>query len=235
MSRKKNKCCNPQSNFQFIDSAIINDSTYADYLDRFKKICLSMFEWVNLPSSMSSMWLERSLYYFGMASLLYDENLGYINTNCSSQGDLNIYGLPNKLRCYSFEYQTTRRLYTGLKDNTLQNKQCILVQNNWERSPTCGSMELFALRLTDAQRTCDINISSQKTPVVLVVDERQRIMLENLYNQYAGNRPFIFGDNKQLDAENMLKAINTNAPYVADKITDYKKEIWNEALTFLRY
>ena len=31
----------------------------------------------------------------------------------------------------------------------------------------------------------------------------------------------------------MLKAIKTDSPYIADKIIEYKKEIWNEALSFL--
>jgi D-mannonate dehydratase len=57
-------------------------------------------------------------------------------------------------------------------------------------------------------------------------------MLENLYNQYNGNQPFIFGNKNQL-SDDMLKAIRTDSPYVVDKITEYKKEIWNEALTFL--
>ena len=93
-------------------------------------------------------------------------------------------------------------------------------------------MELFAFRLYEASRVCDINITSQKTPVLLVADETQRLFLENLYQQYNGNQPFIFGDKDQL-GENTIKCINTQAPYVADKITEYKKEIWNEALTFL--
>lgn len=93
-------------------------------------------------------------------------------------------------------------------------------------------MELFAYRLYEAQRTADINIIAQKTPVMIAVDERQRLMMENLYNQYNGNHPFIFGDNKQL-SKDILQAIKTDAPFVADKIQDYKKEIWNEALTFL--
>lgn len=42
-----------------------------------------------------------------------------------------------------------------------------------------------------------------------------------------------FGDKLQLDA-NMMQVLNTNAPFVADKIMIYKKQIWNEALTFLR-
>ena len=57
-------------------------------------------------------------------------------------------------------------------------------------------------------------------------------MMENLYSQYDGNQPFIFGDKNQL-SEEMLRTLDTKAPIVFDKITDYKKEIWNEALTFL--
>ena len=93
-------------------------------------------------------------------------------------------------------------------------------------------MELFSLRLYEAERTCDVNIKSQKTPVLVVVNEKQRLMMENLYNQYNGNQPFIFGDKNQLD-DSKLKAINTQAPYIIDKISNYKKEIWNEALTYL--
>ena len=30
-----------------------------------------------------------------------------------------------------------------------------------------------------------------------------------------------------------MKSLNTGAPYIADKVTEYKKEIWNEALEYL--
>lgn len=229
-----------KNNYKFTDSLLVNDATYIDYLERFKRIALSMFEWVNLPKSMNARWLERCLYYNGQCALLKDKNYGFINTNCSSAGYINIYGLPTRLNCYSFEYQSVRKLYTGInpmltekQKEQRETQECILVQNNWESIPTCGSMELFAYRLYEAQRTCDINIIAQKTPVLLVVDEKQRLMMENLYNQYNGNQPFIFGDKEQLSADGMLKSISTQAPFVADKITDYKKEIWNEALTYL--
>ena len=113
-----------------------------------------------------------------------------------------------------------------------QEECCILVKNNYDKLPTAGSMELFAWRLYLAQRTCDVNISSQRFPVMVVGDEKQRLMLENLYSQYDGNQPFIFGNKNQLN-DDLLKAVRTDAPYVTDKITDYKKEIWNEALTYL--
>lgn len=228
-----------RQNYKFIDSALVNDLTFTDYLNRFKKVALSVFEWVNLPKSMNAQWLEKCLYYNGMATLLKDKNYGFINTNCCSNGKLNIYGLPTNLNCYSFEYQTNRKLYTGLMTELTEAQkearefyECILVQNNWDRTPTAGSMELFALRLYEAERTADVNIKSQKTPVMVLVDEEQRLLMENLYSQYDGNRPFIFGDKKQLGSD-VLRAIKTDAPFIADKIMDYKKEIWNEALTFL--
>ena len=44
--------------YKFTDSAMINDSTFNDYLNRFKRIALSIFEWVNLPKSMNSRYIE---------------------------------------------------------------------------------------------------------------------------------------------------------------------------------
>ena len=225
--------------YKFEDSLIVNDATYIDYLNRFRRIALSMFEWVNLPKSMDARYLEQCLYYNGQASLLFDKKYGFINTKCAGSGYVNIYGLPDRFNCYSYGYSSMRKLYTGLNplltDNQFENQknyECVLVMNNFDRTPTAGSMELFAWRLYLAQRTCDVNISGQRFPVMIVGDEKQRLMLENLYNQYNGNQPFIFGNKNQLN-DDMLKAIKTDSPYVADKITEYKKEIWNEALTYL--
>ena len=193
---KKNK----MKNIEFFDSMLVNSHTYIDYLERFKKIALSMFEWVNLPESMNQRYLEECLYYKGQASLLKDKNLGFINTQCCSNGQINIYGLPTALNCFSFGYSVDRKLYTGLKDNKAQDDSCVLVMNTWEKVPTASTLELFALRLYEAERTCDVNIKAQKTPVLITVDESQRLTMENLYSQYDGNKPIIFGDRNQLQS-----------------------------------
>ena len=227
-----------KNNSKFMDSALSNEATYIDYLERFKKIALSIFEWVNLPKSMDSRYLEKCLFYKGQAALLKSKDYGFINTQCCSNGYINIYGLPSSLNCYSYDFQSYRKLYTGLKGASearqkyLENSECILVMNNWDRIPTLNTLELFAYRLYEAEQTAFTNIKAQKTPVMIVVDETQRAMMENLYNQYDGNQPYIFGDKKQLAKEN-LQVLKTDAPFVADKIMEYKKEIWNEALTFL--
>ena len=40
---KRNKI--KTSSIEFLDSAYVNSTTYIDYLERLKKIALSMFEW----------------------------------------------------------------------------------------------------------------------------------------------------------------------------------------------
>ena len=46
------KIMNFRNNYKFLDSSILNDATFIDYLDRFRKVALSVIEWVNLPKSM---------------------------------------------------------------------------------------------------------------------------------------------------------------------------------------
>ena len=58
-----------------------------------------------------------------------------------------------------------------------------------------------------------------------------RMALENLYMNYDGNKPVIYGD-KQLNP-NALSVLKTDAPYVADKLYTLKTQKWNEALTYL--
>ena len=215
----------------FRDAILLNDQTYVDYLERMKKICLSMFEWQNLPTSMNARFLELCLYYNGQATLLYDDDYGYINTMCADGGYINIYGLPTELNCYSYRFNQRRSLYmtdTGEE----KGKECILVMNNYQRVPTASTINLFAYRLAEAQRTADVNIKAQRTPLLITTDQKQYFTLKKMYEEYDGNTPAIFAD-KNVITPDALKSLKTDAPFIAQDIMDYKREIWNEFLTFM--
>lgn len=215
----------------FEDAILLNSQTYVDYLERMKKIALSMFEWVNLPDTMNSRYLEMCLYYKGQAALLYDEDYGFINTQAADSGYINIYGLPTKINCYSYSYNKMRELYVS-NTNLPAEEECILVMNNYQRVPTAATISLFAERLCEAQRACDVNVKAQKTPLLLLTDKNQELTLRNMYAQYDGNAPVIFGD-KNLLADRPIDSINTNAEFVANDIRDYMQGIWNDFLCFI--
>lgn len=215
----------------FRDAVIMNNDTYNDYLERMKKIALSMFEWVNLPETMNARFLEMCLYYNGQAALLYSDEYGYINTMAADGGYINIYGLPTEINCYSYRFNERRSLYT-IDTGEEKGSECILVMNNYERVPTASTLSLFAFRLSEAQRTADVNIKSSRTPILITTDQKQYFTLKKMYEEYDGNTPAIFAD-KNLISPDALKAMKTDAPFLCNDIYQYKREIWNEALTFL--
>lgn len=215
----------------FRDAVLLNSDTYTDYLERMKKICLSMFEWKNLPNSMNARFLEMCLFYNGQAALLYDDDYGYMNTMAADGGYINLYGLPTEIQCYSYRFNQRRSLYT-YDVGEEKSKECILVMNNFERVPTCSTIYLFATRLAEAQRTADVNIKAQRTPILITTDQKQYFTLKKMYEEYDGNTPAIFADKNTITPD-ALKAMKTDANFIANDIMEYKTKIWNEFLTFM--
>lgn len=215
----------------FTDAILMNNRTYIDYLERMKKICLSMFEWENLPPSMNARFLEMCLYYNGQAALLYDNEYGYMNTMAADGGYINIYGLPTQIMCYSYRFNQRRDLYT-VDVGAEKGEECILVMNNFERIPTSATVTLFAYRLAEAQRTADVNIKAQRTPLLITTDQKQYFTLKKMYEEFDGNTPAIFADKNTITPD-ALKSLKTDAPFIVNDIMEYKREIWNEFLTFI--
>lgn len=206
---------------QFDESAALNMAVFADYYKRLRLLALSLFEWENLPESMNERFLESCLYWYGKAAIVNDPNLGIINTKCTPSESLNIYGDATEYHCYSTGY-----------DANFDLDSMVYVRNNLETIPTDTSIQLFAQRLYEAERTIEVNIKAQKTPVLILCDEKQRLTLKNIYMKFDGNEPMIFG-NKALDTTDGFKVLRTDAPFIADKLEEYKRNVWSEALSFL--
>ena len=208
-----------------------NYDTFMNMYRRMAKIILSMFTYENLPDSMDQRFLEQSLFEDGQASVLYDTDKKLvINTRCADNGEINIYNLPTKINCFSVNFRTDRIVYNGIIEDTLNKEtQAVLMLNDEERLPSWVYVFEFAERLADAQKTIDINVRAQRTPILILGNKKQKNSLENMYAQYDGYKPVIMGDEDYL-SQDSIKAVNTGAPYVADKIQNLKKEIWNEFL-----
>lgn len=207
---------------QFGESLIKNQVAYNEYIDRFTELSISMFEWKNLPESIDERFMELSLFLNGVAVFFKDEALDeYLALKCACTGPFNVYRIPINRRAYAVNgYQ-----------NNLTDKDSVLIYNNMIHTNSVRMVRIFAERLYELDRIIEVNTKAQKTPVLVLSNEQQRLTMKNLYMQYDGNQPFIFGD-RNLDWQN-LKVLKTDAPYVADKIYELKTRIWNEALTYL--
>lgn len=191
------------------------------YYNRLTELSISMFEWKNLPDTIDARFLELALFGDGMAIFFQDEIIGFCALRCMIGGRLNIYQIPT---------QRTAFAANGY-NHELDESNSVIIFNNLLHTNSVLDVEQFAKRLYNLDRIIDVNANAQKTPVLVSCDETQRLTLLNLYKQYDGNAPVIFGD-KNLNP-NSLKVLTTGAPYVSDKIYTLKTEIWNEALTYL--
>lgn len=206
---------------QFCESAYMNNRSYLQYYNRLTELAVSMFEWQNLPETIDQRFLEMCLFSDGMCIFFQDEVLGYLSLQCMVGGKLNVYRIPTERKAYA----------TNGYQRDLNGTNSVIIFNNYLHTNSTLDVEMFSKRLYNLDRAIDVNANAQKTPVLIQCDESQRLIMKNLYKQYEGNEPFIFGS-KGLDA-NGLKVLQTGAPYVADKLYELKTQIWNEALTYL--
>ena len=206
---------------EFWQSANMNNATFMQYFNRLTELSISMFEWKNLPETVDPRFLELTLFGDGMAIFFEDEVLGFCALRTMIGGKLNIYQIP-----------TIRTAYASNGYNMpLDETNSVIVFNNMLHTNSVMDVEQFSKRLYNLDRIIDVNANAQKTPILVSCEDTQRLTLLNLYKQYDGNAPVIFGD-KNLNP-NSLKVLTTGAPYVADKIYQLKVQIWNEALTYL--
>lgn len=198
-----------------------NQRTYLQYVNRLTELSISMFDWQNLPDTVDARFLELALFNDGMAVFFKDEVMGYLGLQVMIGGALDVYRIP-----------ITR---TAFAQNGYQMKldqsNSVIIFNNMLHTNSILDVQEMSKRLYEIQRTIDVNVIQQKTPKIITCTENQRLVMKNLYAQYMGNEPFIFGD-KNLDLSG-IKTFDTTSPYVADKLYDLKTQYWNEALTYL--
>lgn len=206
----------------FSESAVMNSSTYAQYRDRLTELSLAMFEWKNLPETIDPRFLEMSLFTDGQAVFFWDDVLGYLALQVAASGPFDVYRIPIRRRAYAAN---------GYQNADLDGSNSVLIYNNMLRTNSVRDVLIYARRLWDLDRTIDINARAQKTPVLIKGSEQQMLTLKNVYMQYDGNQPVLYGD-KNLDLSS-ISVLQTGAPYVADKLYELKTQIWNEALTAL--
>lgn len=203
------------------EGMIQNTETYEMYYNRLRDYAISMFEWEGLPDSINERFLEIKLYEEGKVVFFEDPDMGMLSLPVT-YGQLNVYGEPVNYKAVSIGYN---------RDLTIDD--AVIMYANYSRKPIDYIIRQYARRLMQVERTMDVNIHAQKTPVlVLTEEESQRLTMKNMYMQYDGNEPFIFAYKKGFNPDSVT-VLKTDAPFVSDKLMEYKHNLWNEAMTFL--
>lgn len=204
----------------FNNAIALNNATYIDFFNRLQLLATTLYEWEGMPPLINLRFLEKTLFQFGRAVFHRDPKYGFMVSKVNPSGQFNYYDEPIRYMAWGIGYQ-----------RQMTPEEGVLIRNNPIMEPTQSTMQLFAHRLYEVERSLDVNIKGQKFPVLVKLNQANELSMKNIYSKYDGNHPVIYVD-KSVDL-NAMEVLNTGSPFVADKLMVYKHDIWNEAMSFL--
>lgn len=211
----------------FEESLFNNQEDFYNLRERLIDLAIGRMKFKGLPEYIFKPFIYRQCLFYRELLFAYDEDLDryFLYPYINAGGRLDEYNIPIERRI-TLQNNGYTRVFT--KENS------VILRTSNSGTPIIPTIEEYARKLYIISRTIDVNVNAQKTPVIILCPEEQRLTYENLLKQYTGNVPFIWGDSDVMQGlDNNVKVLNLNAPYVADKLQMLKSNIWNEYLTFL--
>ena len=204
-----------------VDKAINRED---ELFDEFMNLALRRFTWNNLPIGLTSDRLEEMLITNGQLIGFMNENNTLTILKGNGTGNLNIYG------------EFVR--YTVLGDNGFNDELDIDKICRLKNNPTCSddvtNLRIFAKRISDIESTQDVNLFQANIPKIISSNKDGILTAKNIIKAIRDFKFVVFtrenGINKQIKQEDVL---DTSAPYLLDKLSDYENFYRNKVLTYL--
>ena len=211
------------------DARALRYSLYMSNLTRLLDIAMSVFEWEGLPEGVDERMLEFWLLTRGCVAFFYDEGFigstdapeGYAVLPAMVQGGFDLYGYPRNRTAYSINGY----------NRELDETNSVLVYNSDLRYPMYPTIALYAWRITNAEIALDMNIKNQKVSRVVMTDDKKKLSMKNIMDEYDDNVQNIF-TTKNFNPADILQ-LDLSAPFVAQDVMDVRNQLWNQALTFV--
>lgn len=211
--------------------------TYSTWFNRLYNIAISRFEWLNLPDTCNEKFIEQVLFFNGFMVGYKDTALNsFLIMPCTNNSVLDIFGYPAKVNAYGYNGYTAQNLtpYTITLREEPTKADAALLYANYSRCPDLPATLYFARKLTKIDRTIDVNINVQKTPYIISCGENQRLTVANMFKQVDNFEPAIITTKFYgLNGEKPINVMDLKPPFVADKMQTLKRQVYQEALTYL--
>lgn len=199
---------------------LLNENTARCLYDRARLIAMNAHEWTGLPAGIEPRHIEKLLFNHGKAIFFKDPGMSFMCLQADETGQQNVNGDPLSYRATGFGYS---EVYDA--------DDCVIIENNILRLATHPFIMYFVGKLTEAERTMDVNVKACKTPVVFACDDKDVLTFKRIFQMVDGNVPAIFAD-KGLNLES-VQAFQTGVKFMGNELMDYKRSVEADLLTFL--
>lgn len=217
-----------------MNASDLNELSYQTALLDIMNLYMSVFRWDGLPKGVSARQLEYWLMVGGIVAFVYDDTLrevqpdeapeGYAVLRCYLNGEINIYDLPERRNLYS--------MVSAVNGKSIDPENSVLIWDSTLRALPLPLISYYARRLSNIDRTIDVNVANQKTTKVVRGTQKQLLSLQNAMDQQQGNQVIRWEDaSSGIEGESPVD-YDVIAPYVSDKLQILKRQLKSEVLTF---
>ena len=199
---------------------LLNNLTFKCIYNKFRLISMNEFKWEGLPEGILERHIESWLFADGKAIFYRPESLSYTCLRCEDAAQYNVYGDPLYYNAVGFNFR-----------ERVSADDCVIIENNMLRLSTEDFVMFYVNKLTEAERTMDVNVKSSKTPILMLCDDKDVFSMKTIFRKIDGNEPAIFAD-KKLNPDS-IAVLDLKAKFLGNELMDYKRSVENELLTFL--
>ena len=190
--------------------------------DRFRLLMVNQFKWEGLDEfNIQERHVENYLFDNGYCLFFEDPSYGLMCLPCNGVGQQNVYG--DYLR-----YRAVGNNYTFEVDAD----KCVLVENNKLRMPTEKAVFYFVSRLYELVRTMDVNVQQLKIQALFTATDKNVLTVKKIIDEIEKNNWAIITDPTSIQAEEIVKAVQTGVKCLTPELTDRYNALMNEALTY---
>jgi hypothetical protein len=204
-----------------INSQFNNFKSYLMYLRQCRSLAENVFLFENLPEYVDVAYINKILVEKGSIAWFKDEVMGLLALPWVRQGNLDVYGRPTTIRVYGTNGYT----------KVLNVGEYVIMYDNYGKYPLLLDITQYAQRLANCVRVQDINVSQQKTPRYWKTSQDKVESIKGLLNKIDSDENAVIGYD-DIDIDN-TQCVLEPAPYVTDKLDDYKNNIFNEFLRLI--
>lgn len=199
---------------------LLNDLTFRALYDKYKLVSVNAFEWSGLPDGMEERHIEKVLFSHGKAVFFQAPQMGFMCLEAQNGGQVNVYGDPLNYMAIGFGYQ-----------HRVNADDCVIIENNKLRFATEPFVMFYVNKMTEAERSMDVNIKACKMPVIFACDDKDLLSFKRIFQQVDGNIPAIFAD-RGLNLDS-ITSFQTGVKFMGKDMQEYANSVENKLLTFL--
>ena len=204
------------------NAQIQNVNMYWRWRQDLRQLYSSVFRWNNMPKEIDMLVVERWLMDIGHVAFFKDTELDeFVILPFTYAGKLDVYGNPVDITVYG----------SNGYHRILKRGEYVPIYDNLLKVTNARILETYASRMAEIDRVIDVNVSAQKTPVLIEGDSDTIDSVKTAYNQFDQNERVIVSHKGAL--QSTLSVYKTDAPIVFPQLQIQKKDMLDEILAFV--